>query len=288
VAQITVALANGRHVEFEVDLELEGPAFFVLSVRKCGSSLFNNIAKALTQANQRRFVDVGGTFFLRNVKATDWFRDGALSNLLHPGNVYGGFRNMPVAFQPNNLFRTSPKLLLIRDPRDALVSEFFTNAYSHQVPPPDSDSDEVKRNMEKQREQALQSEIDAWVVSRAAGMGRTMILYKSIAALPSTRIIKYEDFIFRKRDLILTILEHFNWTAEAKLIEQILRWADVRPEKEDPKAFIRRVTPGDHLEKLQPATIEALNRSLQPVLDLFGYPVHAQQCAFGIWDRDRP
>jgi hypothetical protein len=52
-----------------------------------------------------------------------------------------------------------------------------------------------------------------------------------------------------------------------------LRWADVVPDSEDKKAFIRKVLPGDHTEKLNSATIRALNYALESSMQAFGYNV---------------
>ena len=271
---ITLSFASGRHSIFEVDVGFAGPAFFLLSVRKCGSTVFNNIATALARANRRRFVDVGGKFFSENITVREYQRDPALLGLLHPGNAYGGFRDMPLAFLDSELFLTSPKLLFVRDPRDALVSEFFTLAYSHPIPLPNSAADEVTRLMERQRAEALQSSIDEHVTGRAPMMLGTMLQYAPVVGLPSTSVLKYEDYIFDKGALISTIARRFGWHVDDELIGHILRWADIRPQREDPTAFIRRVTPGDHREKLRPETIAGLNRLLQPAMDLFGYAVY--------------
>nr|MBA3810888.1 hypothetical protein [Caulobacteraceae bacterium] len=44
-----------------------------------------------------------------------------------------------------------------------------------------------------------------------------------------------------------------------------------RPPVEDPSAHVRKVTPGDHVDKLKPATIAALNTRLAPILRDHGY-----------------
>lgn len=46
---------------------------------------------------------------------------------------------------------------------------------------------------------------------------------------------------------------------------------DRRPAQERPDKHVRRVTPGDHREKLQPATIARLNEAFGDVLERFGY-----------------
>ena len=59
--------------------------------------------------------------------------------MIVPGRVYGGFRSMPLVFAQSELYRRSRKILLVRDPRDALVSEYFSLAYSHGLPEAEGD-----------------------------------------------------------------------------------------------------------------------------------------------------
>ena len=256
-----------------MDERAAGPAFFLLSVRKCGSSLFNQIVQSLARANDVAFVDVGGTFFRNNVKVEDWSADEATKGLLRPGNAYGGFRNMPVALTLAPIFSAGRKILFIRDPRDALVSEYFSVAYSHAVPEPTGGADDVQRMLLGQRKVALNSDIDAWVLRRCQAMSRTMELYRPILA--DTLVLKYEDYIFRKRELMRAIVANLGWKTDEILEDAILGWADVRPATEDSSAFIRRVSPGDHRDKLRAETISELTHLLRPVLNLFGYDEEA-------------
>jgi hypothetical protein len=275
MAEIEICLATGRQSRFEIDIGLDGPAFFLLSARKCGSTLFNNIAEALAIANRLRYVGVADQFFAENIRVADYRRDPALLRLLRPGNVYGGFRDMPLAFLESELFLTSPKLLFIRDPRDALVSEFFSLAYSHPIPLPSTEGDDVTRLMQGERAAALLAGIDALVIERAGMLAGAMLQYAPIVGMPSTLVLKYEDYIFRKGELISLIARWFGWYHDEELTRLILEWADVRPQREDPDAFIRRVTPGDHREKLRPATINTINAALRPAMELFGYPLES-------------
>ena len=121
------------------------------------------------------------------------------------------------------------------------------------------------------RAEALAAEINEWVVARARHMARTMMAYTPVVQMSGTTVLKYEDYIFEKAALIRVIAEKFGWTADDELVKQILAWADQRPEQEDPRSFVRQVTPGDHRKKLEKETIAKLNESLRPVMELFGY-----------------
>jgi hypothetical protein len=267
---ITVALANGRQIAFEVAPAGHGP-HFLLGVRKSGSSILNNIVKALARLDDRNFVDVGDTFFAANVLTTDWQSDPALRDLLRRGNIYGGFRDMPLALRGADLFDEAPKLLMVRDPRDALVSEYFSNAFSHNIPQQTGDSGEVTALMLEKRQQARGQDIADFVLHMAAAMNDTMMLYAPLVGQQPTLVLKYEDMIFDKRALIAHIGRQFSLAIRPGSIDHILGWADKRPTVEDPHAFVRKVRPGDHIDKLDAATIARLNEMLRPSMEVFGY-----------------
>jgi hypothetical protein len=271
LVEVIVSLANGRRIPFEVDRDQAGPAYFVLSVRKCGSSLLNMLCADLARINNRRFIDVGGNFFFANVHAEVWSRDPAICDLLSGGSVYGGFRDMPFALADHPVFRAGPKILLVRDPRDALVSEYFSFAYSHPIPSRTDLDAAMTDMMEDKRREALNTEIDAFVVKRARSMRQTFLDYTEVARLARTIVIKYEDYIFRKPELVRLIARHFGFMVGDSQIDEMMKWADQRPAIEQPTAFVRRVTPGDHCLKLRHATIEALDELLKPAMEAFGY-----------------
>jgi hypothetical protein len=272
LTEILISLASGRQIAFDVSCDLAGPAYFVFSVRKCGSSIFNSICQAVAENNGRHFVPVADTFFWKNVSVPEYVNDPALLDIVRPGNVYAGFRDMPTIFLSSEIFRQSPKLLMIRDPRDALVSLYFSIAYSHSVPEGNAAGSEVTKHLLKQRQLALSEEIDVAVIRLANAMAKTMLEYARIIDWNTTTVLKYEDYILDKRALITTIARTFEWSIDERLIGHILSWSDVRPpEVEDPRAFVRKVTPGDHREKLKPATIATLNTKLADAMKLFAY-----------------
>jgi hypothetical protein len=270
---VTLQLAIGREITFQLDETGAGPAYFALGVRKCGTTLLSRLCHALGELNGHPFVDVGGTFFFANVQARHWQDDPALPQLLRPGNVYGGIRDAPRAFQASEIFRAGLKVLIVRDPRDALVSEFYSNAYSHPIPQGTATSRDVARMMTALRQQASADGIDAYVLERSSSIVRTIMEYAAVMQMPTTKVLRYEDVVFDKRQLIGNIVTHFGWVVPEASVQNILSWADVRPAAEDPQAFIRQVTPGDHRRKLQRTTIARLGQLLWPAMNLLGYPI---------------
>jgi hypothetical protein len=267
-----VTLADGSQVRF--DLASPGrleDTCFILGIRKCGSSIMNSMLGDLAGSNGRHYLDVAGGFFQADVPERVWRHDTASRAVLVPGQVHGGFRAMPLIFTDHPVYRDARKILLVRDPRDALVSEYFSNAYSHTLPQQNSGGG-ATQEMLALRQTALQASIEDYVLKQAAPLNRTFVEYAGAAADPRTRIFRYEDVILAKRQWMKDIAAHFQWTAPAEgLLDGMMSWADVVPATERRDQFIRKVTPGDHKEKLSPEIIRRLNEALSPALRLFGY-----------------
>ena len=266
-----VTLADGRSVVFETGEDAARGARFVLGIRKCGSSIMNSMLTDLARINAMPFVDVGGRFFAANIPEQDWRRDPAVLGLLAPGTVYGGFRAMPLVFAQNELYRQSPKILLVRDPRDALVSEYFSIAYSHSLPAADGDGG-ARAEFLALRQATLASRIETVVLERAGVLNRAFMEYADAATDPLTRVYRYEDVILEKRPWLANMAAHFGWQGGSPgFVEGMMGWADKVPSEERSQEFIRRVTPGDHRDKLSPDVIAELDVILKPAMGLFGY-----------------
>ena len=264
-------------VAFDVGASsLESPStdtsYMILGVRKCGSSLVNSMLESLAKINRRNYLDVGGTFFKHGVPEREWIDRTALAALLAPGTLYGGFRSMPTGFLGADAFVCARKILLVRDPRDALVSEYFTVAYSHSVPEPNSDKPGAREELLAARERARLSDITAFVLKNAVNLNRTMMDYHAIIGDPLLKLYRYEDVILEKRLWLASMAEHFGWDGGSPgFIDGMMSWADKVPDKEDPQAFVRKVLPGDHKDKLSSAVIAQLDEALAPSMRLFGY-----------------
>lgn len=265
-----VSIPGFEPVKFEVSNSESGPAFFALGVRKSGSTLFMQTCRALAGLNGIPFVDVAGTFFKHNIPVGEWIRSPVVKKVLQPGNVYGGFRSLPTSLADTACFRNARKILLVRDPRDALVSEYFSTAFSHSIPN-GVDTAGVRKDLLDERHKARNSSLEDYVIRRAVAMSRTLTEYGDLRADPKALVLKYEDIVFDKEKMIDAILERFGWHAPAPAIARLMARIDIRPQEEQPREFIRRVAPGDHREKLGDSVISQLNSSLHDSLALFGY-----------------
>lgn len=256
-----------QSVDFSIEDDASKPIFFVLGVRKSGSSVMNTMVNALAKMNGVNYVDVPGMLFQAGVDVPTWQQDRDFEQIIRPGNVYGGFRNAPLAIATLPVTETALKILLVRDPRDALVSEYYSNAFSHSLPKEGAARDQLLLERAKAQQLALED----YVFRMAKPFRDTLRQYALFLSQPNLRLFKYEDAIMDKRRFLRSVCEHFGWRVSDHQLELIMSWADVIPSQEETTKFIRKVIPGDHLEKLSPSAINRLNAALHDELAMLGY-----------------
>jgi hypothetical protein len=181
------------------------------------------------------------------------------------GFAYGSFRYLP---WPLPTFAAGRTVMLLRDPRDALTSLYFSIAYSHR-PPGSAQGQKLLRKFEARRADARAGSIDGFVLREAPGHLRA--IEKTMANLPAHRLYRYEDVIFDKLAWTHDMLDFLKLDVPGRLVEAVVARNDIVPDAEAPLEHIRHVTPGDHRNKLQPQTIEALNELFGRVMGKFGY-----------------
>lgn len=172
---------------------------------------------------------------------------------------------------PDNLDEHSI-LLHLRDPRDVVTSMYFSKAYSHRVKPG------VFEITPEEREQMRAEGIDRFVI-RFAKLLRPKYdkLYEELNGRPNVTTVHYEDMVLNFPawlDQVLNAFEGIRVPAKKArnlLLPQSVRRMGLKHHllKTNQSAFDvseenvfshkRKVTPGDHREKLKPATIAELN-----------------------------
>ncbi len=269
---ITVRVTAGTApIAFQVADAPEGEVFFAFGVRKSGSTLLNRVMNFLSRKNGVNPVDMPGTFFRYGFSAQDWTRTD-LSGVVTPGNVYIGFRSFPSNMTASAHYAAAKKVFLFRDPRDALVSQYFSDAYSHSLPSRDTETGaKAAEAFEKRRTEALALDVEAYVLKHAKAIDQTLIAYAPMLNEPSCLVLRYEDCVFQKKRMIHKILQHFDWTCPPGAVEALMKLVDEVPEQEDQERFVRRVIPGDHRAKLSPEAVRKLSHQLRESLRLYDY-----------------
>ncbi len=157
----------------------------------------------------------------------------------------------------------------IRDPRDILVSQYFSLGWIHSAKNWSPEEKELR-----QRIQAMT--VDQYVLQEA-DISNVPLLerYSPLLNFRNTHnclVVRYEDMVLRFRQWLKPIIALFEvrlpWLLNYQLRRKFGGQFKVSTEKMQHR---RRITPGDHLEKLQPETIEKLNLQYAEILSAFGY-----------------
>jgi hypothetical protein len=237
------------------------PSIFIVGLLKSGSTLLNRIMRPITVAAGLSFRAPASEMFERGLElktATVAFEPF--------GHAYGGFRDLP---WPLPDFAADRTVLLVRDPRDALTSLYFSVAYSH-VPPGTADSPRLLRAFEARRDRVRGMSIDDFVLQEAPARARQ--IRRTLANIPRRRLYRYEEIIFDKQAWVEDMVAYLGLSPPPPLVAAVVARNDVVPAEEAPLAHIRRVTPGDHREKLRPETIAALDARFARLMKTMGYP----------------
>lgn len=180
-------------------------------------------------------------------------------------SVFGGF------VRSIDNFEDYAVILTIRDPRDILVSDFFSIAYSHAAPGAKSNKQE---DFLIKRQRAREMNIDEFVRAEADNLLSVYSVYteRLTSYHPRVHVLKYEEMIRDFETWLKKLLEG----AELKISDQLretLRAENQRlsPNREDKTKHLRKGKSGDYLEKLEKETINFLNVKFAKVLQQFGY-----------------
>jgi len=155
--------------------------------------------------------------------------------------------------------------LMVRDPRDMLVSMFFHSRDGMALRPDLPGA----RKKEEERAEAVRLEVDGYVLNTAPrffqGCERAVQL---VSDVPSIHVLRYEDMVDRWSLFEEQLQAAFDLSPRwLRTIAEESRPNDV----EQPGSHKRSGATGDHRRKLLPDTVAELTRRFEPVLRRFGY-----------------
>jgi len=162
-------------------------------------------------------------------------------------------------------------VLMVRDPRDILVSEYYSIAYSH--PEPSKRISKYDGFMEKRRT-ARQITIDEYVIGESDRVHNVYQRYLTqlLNHYPQVYLTTYEDMASDFRIWLEGLLEYCELEISNELLQSLLKDSEqLQPKKEVIYQHIRKGKPGDHKEKLKQETIDYLNSKFSSILKEFEY-----------------
>lgn len=159
-------------------------------------------------------------------------------------------------------------ILHLRDPRDVLVSLFYSEAYSHSV------IKGVFELGESERAEIRETGVDQYVLEMADEFNEKYTEYRHFLSQDRAVFVKYEDLVLNFPKWLGAVAEGFGITDDGfiqKLQKKYRKEFSIK--KENTYSHKRKIIPGDYLEKLQPETINRLNEIFSENLNLYGYSI---------------
>jgi len=260
-----VPFADGPQPELPPPVS-DAPSVFAFSLAKAGSTLLFNLLRGLAPSAGSVFFSLDDLMFKQgHALPVAW--PGAARLFRPRGYCYGGYRGLPRhAIPPLNDSRV---LLLVRDPRDMIVSQYYSFRESHTVPA-DAGPDHP---MALARAAASQQTLAQFAVSSAQRYARRFEAYLALGFpwRSNVAVHRYEDVIFRKADWVDDICDWYQWRIPAETRQRVVARFDIVPEAADPTRHIRQVHPGNHRTEMDARTIRQVETILDDAMAAFGY-----------------
>lgn len=240
---------------------------FAFSMHKAGSTLMYEMIRDVCAARNIPAISLPDQFFNQGILDHEWAYDPKVLKDIYAGRVYYGFRYLPqILIDSKQLIHDRKSVLLIRDPRDMLVSQFFSFGQpngSHFFPSNKVSSSHLKH--------AQAWEIDQYVLDSAPLLLSKFTAYKDHLLFKNPRVFQYETIYFKKQQFLQSIFDQFEIEVPVALVKQVAGLHDIHPTVEDPDKHIRQGLPGDHRRKLRPDTITQLTEQFRNIGRDFGY-----------------
>ncbi len=167
----------------------------------------------------------------------------------------------------HDFIRDKIAMFFVRDPRDILVSSYFSFGFTHGL----SRVNEIRDRQEDNRRSIREKTLDEYVLE---SVEKQIDLFKILYDLSSTCersvILRYEDMINNFDGFVEQFIRYI--PLEDAVIQGIYQRS--RPKKiEDTTSHRRSGQVQGFRDKLEENTIEAINKKLAGTLALFGYKV---------------
>ncbi len=233
---------------------------YIFAFAKSGSTLINNMVSLYANNIGRPVLSLFNQAFDQGITTSDIAED-AREYIQRDGVIYTGFRHFP-CFDFD--IEGCKSILLVRDPRDMLVSLYYSITQSHAIP-------QKNISLANQRKVAQKKEIDDDVLIRAQWYVGQFGRYQQNLIDANLVTYRYEDVIYSKQEWLSHIVEFLELPYKKRLVTKVAKVFDVIPQQEMVTAHVRQVHPGNYKVKLKPETITKLNEILAEFLRCYKY-----------------
>jgi hypothetical protein len=239
---------------------------YFYTFHKCASSLFS--IYVLKHIEGLRHVDYANKIYRGKKYHSITFKPmgfiyGPIRLSANPASPV--YKHLVEPTQDINFIRDKTAIFLVRDPRDIMVSAYYSFGYTHGLSP----VAEIRAMQEQLRIKIQNKMIDEYVLEYSPTILRH---FESVDRLSKecnrSVILRYEDMIL-------------NWD---RFVEDLTKYVDIREavlqqiykktrpiEREDKSSHRRSGKFGQFRDKLKTETITSINTTLESILERFQY-----------------
>lgn len=245
--------------------ESEIPSILFFGVARGGSSICNAIIRQLALQAGMQDMDILGHYYKTGVSIGNIDTKVTDSLYTPTGIFYGPHREFPPKVLHFNL-NPFTKILVVRDPRDCLVSHYFAMKNIHTKFEAGKSIDQMQKGRE------ISQTIDEYVVDKADDYIKVFNKYiRFVRRNSDTYIYRYEDIIENTRSWLKDVCYISGIKLSDDKLLKVLQVADFNVKEEDEHSHKRQVKSGDHIRKLKKDTIDSLNNKMARQLNFFDY-----------------
>ncbi|MFC1845238.1 sulfotransferase domain-containing protein [Thermodesulfobacteriota bacterium] len=232
------------------------------TVHKAASMFIYKICHDLSKESGLNYYSVNHNKYNRYYFDTE---ENDLEDLTNWQNKTGCFAPLRYYFNiPQEL--KAHIILHLRDPRDVLVSLYFSEAYSHNVLKGVFDLNQAERN------EIIHMGIDQYVLKYADIFNKKYSEYQYLLTKPDSIFVKYEDLVLNFPFWLQEVAKGFAIENQEFIDSMINKYkGEFEVKKENIHAHKRKIVPGDYKEKLTSETIGKLNTVFSENLKKYNY-----------------
>ena len=256
------------------DAETELPSILFFAPERCATQYSNALISKIYGTQGGKDAYLPNYFFHANPKEGRrklYSKEWAGKNLVPKGYFFGCLNQFNGEGSLN--YNDYTLLATVRDPRDVMVSSFYSIAYAHTP-----SSKEFARDAKEARENGID-----WYVRqewRIAEISEKLAFIKNhIAIQPHSYVWKYEDMRSDFPGFLNQLADHIvpNCNVDNLLAEMVQEEAQDREAKiqkksdDDLKSHQRSGASGQYKNKLNPESVAFLNEKYAEFIEFFGY-----------------
>lgn len=251
------------------------PSVLFFTIHKCASTFIPPLLRTITRNSNYELKDYAGAIWnLGDQLDIGQDQENFLSSFLEntadrlffrKGEIYAPLR-IPVDFSERKNFK---HILFLRDPRDVLVSSYYSFGFTHAEPK----NAKARKRAQTKRQLIQQKGIDNYSLDAARNwLLPTYSKYKDFyESAESCLYLRYRDFQNDPFKFITSLVKYLDIVIPEQEIEQLAAQASPVQVSTDNTKHKRSGKSKQYLEELNPEIIKALNEVFAEVLDYWDF-----------------